>query len=148
VVDARRLAEYERVVGAVGSWARGQADVRAVAVVGSWARDEARMDSDIDLIILTDDPARCLADDGWVSEALARPATVVRRAQWGAVTERRARLPSGLEVEFGLATPAWASTGPLDTGTARVVRDGCVAVMDRDGLLARLVAAVRRPAGP
>jgi predicted nucleotidyltransferase len=148
VVDASRLAEYRRVVSAVGSWARGRVDVRAVAVVGSWARDEARMDSDVDLIVLTDDTARCLADDGWICEALGRPVTVVRRQAWGAVTERRARLASGLQVEFGLATPAWASTDPVDTGTARVVRDGCVAVVDRDGLLARLTAAVGRPTGP
>jgi hypothetical protein len=44
-------------------------------------------------------------------------------------------------VEFGVVSPAWASTAPLDDGTRRVVADGLQALYDPDGLLAELVKA-------
>lgn len=34
------------------------------------------------------------------------------------LTERRMALAEGLVVEFDVVTPAWASTTPLDDGTA------------------------------
>jgi len=49
---------------------------------------------------------------------------------------------SGLEVEFGFAPPSWAAADPLDPGTAGVVRNGCQPLVDRKGLLDRLITAV------
>ena len=49
-----RIAEYERIIRSVADWAARQEDIIGVAVVGSWARKNARMDSDVDLVILTD----------------------------------------------------------------------------------------------
>lgn len=63
------------------------------------------------------------------------------------MTERRARPRSGFEVELGLTTPAWASTTPVDPGTAGVVIGGCVPIVDPDGLLERLVATVQAESG-
>jgi predicted nucleotidyltransferase len=142
MAGASRVREFEAVAGAVAVWARSRPDVRGVALVGSWARGEAHRDSDIDLVILTDAVRRYCDEDGWIRAALGAGVEVVRRQTWGVVTERRARLPSGLEVEFGLAPLSWASTSPLDNGTASVVREGCVPLVDPDGALARLVAAV------
>jgi uncharacterized protein len=51
-------------------------------------------------------------------------------------------LRSGLAVEFGFVPPNWASVDPADPGTARVVRDGCSPLVDPEGALARLSAAV------
>lgn len=130
------------MIGAVAAWARSRGDVRGVAVVGSWARGEARRDSDVDLVVLTDAVERYCGEDGWIRAALGADAEVVRRRNWGVVTERRVRLRSGLEVEFGLAPPSWASTTPLDRGTAGVVRRGCIPLVDPDGRLARLLASV------
>lgn len=59
------------------------------------------------------------------------------------MTERRLRLRSGLEIEFGIAPLSWASTAPLDAGTARVIHDGYIPIFDPDGLLRRLIRAVR-----
>ena len=39
-------------------------------------------------------------------------------------------------------TPDWASTTPLDEGTAHVVAGGLVALYDPTGLLSALLAAV------
>jgi len=144
VIEASRSAEFESVVGAVAAWVRGRPDIHGLAVVGSWARGRAHMRSDVDLIVLAEDPERYADgdDDSWMAEALGRPAVTVRRRAWGVVTERRALLPSGLEVELGLAPLSWACSEPLDPGTAEVVRGGCLPVVDAEGRLARLIDAV------
>jgi hypothetical protein len=68
----------------------------------------------------------------------------VRTRRWGAVTERRFALPSGLEVELGMTPPSWAATDPMDEGTRRVVTDGVSVVYDPKGILARLLDACGR----
>jgi hypothetical protein len=102
--------------------------VRAIALVGSRARGEARAGSDVDLVVLTDEPE----PRGWL-DGLDVEHVATRR--WGVLTERRLRAPSGLELDVGFAEPAWASTDPLDPGTARVVAGGLVALHDPAGLL-------------
>lgn len=142
VITADRVAEYDDVVRSVVAWASGQRDIVAVAVVGSWARGEAHMGSDIDLVVVTDDKERYLSDDSWVPLALDEPGKLIRTRDWGPLTERRVSLRSGLDVEFGFVPPSWASTTPVDPGTARVIGDGCAPLVDREGTLARLVRAV------
>jgi hypothetical protein len=41
-------------------WAEEQSDIRGFLLVGSCARGDARLDSDVDLVILTDCPTRYL----------------------------------------------------------------------------------------
>jgi hypothetical protein len=124
----------------VQRWAVDRPELRAVALVGSWARDAPRSDSDVDLLLLTDNPAAYLDEEQW-AKALGATA-LVRTRQWGVVTERRVALASGLEIEFGVTSPAWASTNPLDEGTGQAVSDGLVVLHDPDRLLATLLAAV------
>jgi uncharacterized protein len=143
MVSDERTAECLEVKRSVAQWARRQADIVGVALVGSWARSQARMDSDIDFVVLTPSQDRYVIQDGWPVEALSQPADIIRTKKWGPLTERRVRLPSGLDVEFGFAPPAWASTDPVDPGTAQVVQGGCLPLVDPSGLLARVVEAVR-----
>ena len=142
MVTSDRRREYLRVVRSVASWARQQREIVGVAVVGSWARGQARMDSDVDLVVLTDDEERYIADDRWVPDAVGEAAQLVRAEDWGPLTERRDVLRSGLEVEFGFVSPSWASVDPVDPGTARVVGDGWSPLVDPEGALVRLGAAV------
>ncbi len=140
-VTSERAQEVETLIRSVCAWARGRPEVRAVALVGSWARGSARMDSDVDLIVLTDDTAAFIENEQWARELGAR--AVVRTRQWGVVTERRLVLPGGLEVEVGVVAPGWACIAPLDEGTARVVSAGFTALHDPEALLAALLSAVR-----
>ncbi|HET8741344.1 MAG TPA: nucleotidyltransferase domain-containing protein [Gaiella sp.] len=133
-------AEVDAFLDHVGRWAASRGDVAAVALVGSWARGEAQAGSDVDLVVLTHDPAAYLEHDGWI-EQLAPGTRLVRAASWGAIDERRLLLPSGLEVEVGVGRPSWADTDPVDPGTRRVVCDGLRPVFDPAGLLAAVVAA-------
>jgi hypothetical protein len=44
---------------------------------------------------------------------------------------------TGLQVDVGLASPAWAEL-PLDPGTRRVLTDGHIVLYDSLGLLSRV----------
>jgi hypothetical protein len=101
------------------------------------------MDSDIDVVVLTDDPSPYVIGEEWVAGAVSQNAPVVRTVQWGDVLiERRVRLRSGLHVEFGFAPVAWATTDPVDPGTAEVVRKGCLAVFDPELIIQHLTEAL------
>lgn len=140
LVSRRRQEEVDGVLAVIRRWAAERLDLRAVALVGSWARGAARPDSDVDVVLLTEDQATYLQDVAWLAAFGATG--VVRTRQWGAVTERRVVLASGLELEFGVTGPGWASTDPVDAGTRVVVCDGLVVLHDPEGLLAQLIDAV------
>lgn len=133
---ASRCAEVERVAQLLMAWAATEPQVRALGIVGSWARGAARLDSDVDIMLLSEHPEHFTGSDAWL-EAIG-DGTLVRRAGFGVITERRIRLPSGLELEFGIGPLSWARTDPVDPGTRQVVRAGMRALHDPDGLLARL----------
>jgi predicted nucleotidyltransferase len=142
VVTDERQREYTDVCNAVVTWASQRRDIEGVAVVGSWARSEPRMDSDIDLVILTTQKAAYTVREDWVSVAVSQPAELIRTQEWGPLTERRIRVKSGLEIDFGFATPNWAETDPMDPGTAGVVSNGCTPILDRGELFKKLIDTV------
>ena len=129
----------EDVLTRVVRWAETRSDIRAVALVGSYARHAERTDSDIDLAILTFSPDRYTRDEDWVIELGL--GNLVQTEDWGAIKERRLRLPDGLEIEVGIGEPTWASVDPLDPGTRDVVNNGMRPLYDPDGLLQRLQLA-------
>ena len=122
MVTEERTNEVRTLLATLRSWAQGRPDIVAIGLAGSWARGDARMDSDVDVVLLTDDQVPYLEDDAWVYEMGG--VGLVWTRMWGPVTERRFALPSGLEVELGVASPSWAVTDPVDEGTRRVVADG------------------------
>ena len=144
MVSQERAEQYTQIRRHVSSWAGGQEDILAAAVVGSWARGGARRDSDVDVVVLTDRKEWYVVDEGWIPLALGQDAGLVRTREWGLLTERRVRLSSGLEVEFGFAASSWAATDPVDPGSAGVVVDGLEPLVDKKGLLSRLVETLQR----
>jgi len=142
VLTDKRIAEVRELLARVREWAAQRTDVAAVASVGSWARNDARMDSDVDLVVLTDTQQSYLRGERWVAELGGLK--IVKSACWGPLTERRFVLPSGLEVEVGIAPVAWAATDPVDGGTRRVVEDGMCIIYDPRELLRSLADACRR----
>jgi predicted nucleotidyltransferase len=120
----------------VVEWAKQNDDIRALILVGSHARGEARMDSDIDLLIITTNPDRYI-DNPFIDRfgKVAR----FQKEDWGAVTSIRAwYVQHDLEVEFGITTPAWIES-PLDEGTFRVLSDGYVVMLDKEGYFRGLI---------
>jgi hypothetical protein len=115
----------------------------AVALVGSHARGEATSGSDVDLVVLLDEPGPLLASDDWVG-LFGEGAVLVRSESFGVVEERRLRRPDGLVVEVCVGVPAWAAVDPVDPGTASVAAAGLRVLWDPHGLLHRLLDVVQR----
>ena len=129
-----RRRQVARLLTDMTTWARSADNLDALVLVGSYARDQARMGSDVDLTILTDNLRAYSADGAWLRQI--RPGSqVIRSASWGPLQESRFRLRSGLHVEVGVAPLSWAHV-PLDPGTRRVLGDGHRILHDPRALLA------------
>ncbi len=115
-------------------WASARSDVQAIALVGSHARKAAKEDSDIDLVILTDQPVTYLETTKW-----AEGFGAIDRQQiedYGRLTSLRVWYQNGREVEYGFTAPDWAAP-PLDAGTQRVIREGMIVLFERGNLLSQ-----------
>lgn len=127
--------EIAKFLQSAVAWAENESGIVAIALVGSHARSEARLDSDVDLMVLAPDPSAYLENPTWLE--LFGVVASRETEDWGAVTSLRAFYEGGLEVEFGLSTPAWADI-PVDAGTRRVVSDGIRVLYDPGGILSAL----------
>jgi predicted nucleotidyltransferase len=105
----------------LAAWAATRADIHAVYLVGSHARGQARPDSDIDLVLLCEQPQAYLQDTTWL-DRFGKPVSQ-QVEDYGRFTSLRVWYAGGREVEFGLTAPDWI-TEPLEGGTAEVIAGG------------------------
>ncbi len=131
----------EDFINQVIDWAKSEEGVLGVALVGSHARGEARLDSDIDFVIISSDPCRYVDDSSWICSF--GEIKSCKTEDWGILTSLRVFFIDGLEVEFGLSSLEWVAIPP-ESGTAEVVADGMKILLDANGLLARLQEEVSR----
>jgi hypothetical protein len=117
-------------------WAAAQPHIQAAALVGSHARGSASSTSDVDLVILADDPERFLADRAWLA-TFGTP-IAESREEYGGLTSLRVHFPGFLEVEFGLTTIRWAHV-PVDPGTLDVISGGMRILFEPVRILSSLV---------
>lgn len=118
------------------TWAGTQPAILAAALVGSQARGQATLDSDVDLVLLVQEPAAYLKDTAW-TKTFGSPAQI-QQENWGKVTSVRVHYKEGLEVEFGFTDATWGSD-PDDQGDARVIRDGIIVLFEQGRLLSKRV---------
>ena len=105
------LAEHlARIVEVIIEWAKVNRDIRGVALVGSHARRTARLDSDIDLVLLTVNPEAFRADGSWIEAVKVMNGGA---EHYEAVRSRRVWLSSGAGVEISFAPVAWASSSTV-----------------------------------
>jgi len=95
-----RLAD--ETLARIGDWARVQDDVQAVILLGSQARTEHKADqwSDIDVVLIADDPDRYLGSSDWLEDLGSPLVTVVEPWALGGGLERRVLFRSGMDVDF------------------------------------------------
>jgi len=135
------------ILRVVLAWAMAQPKIRAVALVGSHARGAARPASDIDFVLLAEDPDSLRVDTTWVAkidwEAIGAHPQKWQVEEYGAAWSMRIWLePRCGQAELTFAPLSWAATDPPDAGTRRVIADGYRVLNDPDALLARLCKAV------
>lgn len=135
------------LVDAIRSWVKARDDLRALALAGSWATGNARPGSDVDLLIVASEPDDYRRPREWLNDiGFSEAGFEIERyetAIYGAVWSCHTFLKPGAEVELTFAAPAWTSTSPIDDGTRSVVADGFQVIVDKDGALARLAAAIQ-----
>ena len=117
------------------NWAEQDPRIHCVLLVGSYARGTYAETSDLDVVVIVENPDDFLADTSFLETF----GTVLRyqREEYGACTSIRAWYNSGWEVEFGMVAPSWIAV-PLDPGTRRVLRDGYRVVLDKLGYFKHL----------
>ena len=132
----KKTEDIRDFLNAFVDWASVQGDVQAIALVGSYARDEARDDSDIDLVLLTDEPQKYLEHFKWIEVFGA--VEKYQTEDYGKLISIRVWYQNGVEVEYGISTPDWAAV-PLDAGTQEVMLGGMTVLFERGNLLSRNV---------
>ena len=133
-----RIASF---VEAVRTWAAARPDVLGLALVGSYARGKATPESDVDLLFLVENVEHFLRDMRW-TQSLGDPTRMETEA-WGNLSSVRIWYQDGLEVEFSVARKGWAGL-PLDPGSAQILRERTVALLDPSGILKAAEQSIER----
>jgi predicted nucleotidyltransferase len=113
-------------------WSTKRRDIRAVALVGSYARLAADESSDVDLVIIAEEPETYLINTEWTR--VFGIVITKKIEEYGKLTSLRVWYESGLEVEYGFTTREWAKV-PLDDGTRQVVEGGLRVLFEKEVLL-------------
>lgn len=113
-------------------WSTKRRDIRAAALVGSYARLAANEASDVDLVIIAEDPGKYLNNTEWTR--VFGIVITKKIEEYGKLTSLRVWYESGLEIEYGFTTREWAKV-PLDEGTKQVVVGGLKVLFEKEILL-------------
>ena len=138
---------WDLVEAAAADWAGEREDVRALVVVGSQARNNAPADrwSDLDLVLLLDDPAPYVGDEAWVEE-FGRPVVTFLEATMDGHWERRVLYETGEDVDFVLFPASVLERLESSENAAALLRRGYRVLVDRVGLGVRLERIAASPA--
>jgi aminoglycoside 6-adenylyltransferase len=142
----------ELMAAAVADWAREQDDVRALLVVGSHARTDTPADrwSDLDLILIVDDPGPYAEDLSWVEE-FGRPVLTFLEDTPVGERERRVLYETGEDVDFPLFPVTALERLEKSENAAHLLARGYRVLVDRIGLeerLAQVAASVGQLSRP
>jgi len=127
------------LAAAVADWSRERPDVRAAVLVGSYARTDVPADrwSDLDVILVVDDPQPYAADPSWVAE-LGEPVLTFLEPTMGDLRERRVLYETGEDVDFPLVPVAALERLETTEGVPELFRRGFRMLYDEIGLGERL----------
>ncbi|CAN5124029.1 hypothetical protein BH20ACT13_BH20ACT13_19190 [soil metagenome] len=155
-VDERLLLNVntrtDLMTAAVVDWASEREDIRALLVVGSQARAKVPADrwSDLDIVLIVDDPEPYAEDPSWVREFGQPVLTFLEDTPVGQ-RERRVLYETGEDVDFPLIQVTALELLEQSENAANLLARGYRVLVDRIGLaerLARVAAAVERPPPP
>jgi predicted nucleotidyltransferase len=130
--------DADELTSKVAIWSQRDNRVIAAGVCGSHARGDAEPDSDIDLIILTEDPGSLLEERSWIRGIGANARIAGPVEDYNLVQSIRVFFDA-TEVEFGITDQAWAQL-PIDSETAQVINDGLRILFDPEDRLREAIA--------
>jgi aminoglycoside 6-adenylyltransferase len=140
IVNAAVVDNIESLLAAIEMWARRRHDIHAALVVGSQARANVPADqwSDIDIVLVVDDPMIYAADGSWLA-TFGRPLlTFTEPTAVGGFIERRVLFDTGHDVDFALLPLDAAEQIGADPEAAAVVGRGFRVLVDKANLERRL----------
>jgi len=155
-IDERVLANVntrmDLIEAAVADWARSQDDVKVALVVGSQARPEMPADrwSDLDVVLVVDDPETYAHDARWV-EQFGNPVLTFLEETVAGQRERRVLYEAGEDVDFPLFPVTVLDQLEASADADQLLSRGYRLLVDRIGLaerLARLAAGAATPSTP
>ncbi|KKR16703.1 MAG: hypothetical protein UT45_C0004G0034 [Candidatus Daviesbacteria bacterium GW2011_GWA2_39_33] len=126
-----------KFIGEFTDWAKKQDEILGTLLVGSYARGTARPDSDIDIVIITNNPDIYANNNDWVTSF--GKVKEFKDEDYKIVKGKRVFYENGLEVEYGITTPVWVKIDPVDPGTYRVISEGSKILCDKDEILKNLI---------
>ncbi|MCW3842799.1 aminoglycoside 6-adenylyltransferase [Micromonospora yasonensis] len=127
------MEHIETLLAAVAVWARQRHDIHAALVVGSHARVEVPADqwSDIDIVLVVDDPMAYAADGSWLA-TFGRPLlTFTESTAVGGFIERRVLFDTGQDVDFALLPAGAAKQIATHPEIAQVLGRGFRVLVDK-----------------
>jgi len=142
-IDERLLANVntrmDLTEAAVADWAQEREDVRAAIVVGSQARTDVPADrfSDLDVILIVDDPEPYAESAAWVSE-FGTPALTFLEDTPPRQRERRVLYKTGEDVDFPLFPLSTLDRLGQSANAAALLARGYRVLVDKIGLEERL----------
>jgi|LSQX01.3.fsa_nt_gb predicted nucleotidyltransferase len=136
------MKEIESFLEEIRKWAELRNDIKAILLVGSYARGQVHDGSDIDLVLMTNEPDRYLNDYSFTENF--GDVDKIEKEYWGRVTSLRIWYKDGREVELGITGPDWITDDPLDIGTLRTITGGAKVVIDRIGNIDEIIASASR----
>ena len=152
-IDERVLANVntrlDLIEAAVADWASERDDVRAAIVVGSRARTDTPADrwSDLDIILIVDDPAPYAESAAWVSEFGTPALTFLEETLLGQ-RERRVLYEGGEDVDFPLFPVSALERLEQSENAAALLARGYRMLADEIGLGERLQDVADRVSAP
>jgi molybdopterin-guanine dinucleotide biosynthesis protein A len=150
-VDESLLANVntptELVEAQVADWAREQPDVRAAVVVGSHARRDVPADrwSDLDVILVVDDPDAYATDATWADEFGEVVLTFLEPTAVADQRERRVLYANGEDVDFPLIPVTALDRLEASDNATDLIRRGYRVLHDKVALGERLAAIAATP---
>jgi predicted nucleotidyltransferase len=130
---------FKDFIEKVKEWAINEPFVEAIILVGSYARGTQKVDSDIDLVILTSNKQYYI-DNTQILSAFG----LIDRSNiefYGECTSIRIWYNNGLEVEFGMVPLTWIDL-PLDYGTERALSDGYKILIDKKRMFSPIISII------
>jgi len=115
-------------------------DFRAAAIIGSRARTEKSADefSDLDMLVLSNDPEKHIDNNDWVSEIGEVHITFVETLPLGNGKERRVMFSGALDVDFAIVPASEAKAMFASPEIISVFRKGFKILFDKDDLFSYL----------